>query len=333
MAGERRVTSVDVAREAGLSRATVSYVLNDTPNQRIPEATRQRVLEAAARLGYAPSAAARVLRSGRSDVVLTLLPDWPIGPAIGSLLEVLSTALAEQGLTFVVHPRGHAPRPVSEVLKAIAPAAVLSWTDIAPDDAAVLRASGVEVALSLAGTDGVGDGLTADAQQHVGSLQAAHLAERGHHRLGYALADDARLAFFSAARLAGVRRACAALGLAEPDVRTVPLNPEGARDAVRAWREPGSDVTAVCAYNDDVALALLGALRREGLRAPDDLAVIGVDDLPAARSSDPGLTTLHHHVDATARHLAATIVARLEGRTAPGPVTTKPYTVVVRGST
>src|SRR4051812_43365688 len=79
----RRATSADVAREAGVSRATVSYVLNDTPHQKIPEATRRRVLEAAARLGYAPSAAARTLRTGRSDVVLGMLPDWPIGPAVG----------------------------------------------------------------------------------------------------------------------------------------------------------------------------------------------------------------------------------------------------------
>jgi DNA-binding LacI/PurR family transcriptional regulator len=79
----RRVTSADVARVAGVSRATVSYVLNDTPHQTISAATRTRVFEAASSLGYAPSAAARALRTGRSDVVLCLLPDWPIGPEVG----------------------------------------------------------------------------------------------------------------------------------------------------------------------------------------------------------------------------------------------------------
>src|SRR3954466_11356127 len=125
----RRPTAADVARQAGVSRATVSYVLNDTPHQKIPEATRRRVLEAAARLGYAPSAAARTRRPGRSDGVLGMLPDWPIGPAVGRLLEHLSTALAEAGLTFVVHPRGRSPRPGSEVWKAIGPAAVLAFDD------------------------------------------------------------------------------------------------------------------------------------------------------------------------------------------------------------
>src|SRR5215218_9071233 len=96
----RRVTSADVARMAGVSRATVSYVLNDTPHQTISAHTRDRVLHAAAVLGYAPSAAARTLRTGRSDVVLCLLPDWPIGPEVGSMLGNLSTALARSGLTF-----------------------------------------------------------------------------------------------------------------------------------------------------------------------------------------------------------------------------------------
>src|SRR4051794_33842882 len=82
MADGRRVTSADVARLAGVSRATVSYVHNDTPQQTISGPTRARVLDAAARLGYAPSAAARTLRTGRSDIVLCLLPDWPIGPEV-----------------------------------------------------------------------------------------------------------------------------------------------------------------------------------------------------------------------------------------------------------
>src|SRR3954454_5418345 len=100
----RRVTSADVARVAGVSRATVSYVLNDTPHQTISAGTRNRVLAAAARLGYAPSAAARTLRTGRSDLVLCLLPDWPIGQEVCSLLGNLPTALARSGLSFVAHP-------------------------------------------------------------------------------------------------------------------------------------------------------------------------------------------------------------------------------------
>ncbi|MFD0522811.1 LacI family DNA-binding transcriptional regulator [Paractinoplanes durhamensis] len=128
----QRVTSADVARVAGVSRATVSYVLNDTPGQTISPTTRTRVLDAAARLGYAPSAAARALRTGRSDVVLCLLPDWPIGPEVGSMLGNLSTALARHGFTFVVHPGNREDRPISEIWKAITPAAVIAFADFSP---------------------------------------------------------------------------------------------------------------------------------------------------------------------------------------------------------
>src|SRR6185312_9585394 len=132
----RRPTSADVAREAGVSRATVSYVLNDAPHQKIPAATRERVLAAAARLGYAPSAAARALRSGRSDVVLCLLPDWPIGPEVGSMLGNLSTALARHGLTLVAHPGNREDRPITEIWKAITPAVVIAFADFSEGEVA-----------------------------------------------------------------------------------------------------------------------------------------------------------------------------------------------------
>ena len=123
----QRITGDDVALEAGVSRATVSYVLNNTPHQTIPETTRPRVLAAAARLGYAPSAAARTLSRGRSDVVLYLLPPHlRLNTQFGDLLEHLSTALAEAGLTLVVHPWSRDLRPVTAVCSALSPVAVLA---------------------------------------------------------------------------------------------------------------------------------------------------------------------------------------------------------------
>src|SRR3954449_12712011 len=150
----RRVTSADVARLAGVSRATVSYVLNDTPRQSISADTRTRVLDAAAQLGYAPSAAARALRTGRSDVVLCLLPDWPIGSEVGALLGGLSTALAREGLTFVVHPGNREDRPISDLWKAITPAAVIVFTDFSDDEMAAMRSAGVALVVALLGRGG-----------------------------------------------------------------------------------------------------------------------------------------------------------------------------------
>src|SRR4051812_6261585 len=219
----RRVTSADVAREAGLSRATVSYVLNDTPHQKIPDETRQRVLAAAVRLGYAPSAAARALRSGRSELVLCLLPDWPMGPQVGEMLEHLSSSLAEHGLTFVVHPRAGAGRPIAQLWKAMTPAAVLTFDELADADAAAIRAAGVAEVMVLLGRSRQGRRELEMPQQRTGRLQVEHLAASGHHHLGFAYPDDARLRVFAEPRLEGVRLACADLGLDEPVVQTVAL--------------------------------------------------------------------------------------------------------------
>ena len=311
----RRVTSADVAREAGLSRATVSYVLNDTPGQKIPEATRQRVREVAGRLGYAPSAAARALRSGRSDVVLVLLPDWPVGPAVGAFLAHLSGALADAGLTLLAHPRGDTERPAAAVWRAVTPAAVLSFEDLGDAEAAAMRAAGVQLTVLLLGGRRRRRRELAIPEQRTGRVQAEHLAAAGHRRLGYALPADDRVRMFSAPRLDGVRLACADLELDEPVARAVALDPAAAADAVSAWRAAG--VTGVCAYNDEVGLALLAGLRRLGLAAPGDLAVVGVDDIPAAGLADPPLSTVVLDQRVLAEHLAASVTASLAGRPAP----------------
>ena len=309
----RRPTSADVAREAGLSRATVSYVLNDTPHQRIPEETRRRVVEAASRLGYTPSPAARALRSGRSDVILCLLPDWPIGPAVGAFLEHLSEALAEAGLTLVAHPRVRSGRPVADLWRTIGPAAVLALEEFDADDVAAMRAAGIEVTVAL--RDARREGELVLPEQRVGRLQAESLSVRGHRTIGYAFPDDTRLLGFATPRLDGVGAACAELGLEPPVVCTVPLDPTRAGEAVERWRSRG--VTGVAAYNDEVALAVLAGLRTRGLRAPTDLAVIGVDDIPAAALADPPLSTVTVEQRAQAHYVARRVVAGLAGTPAP----------------
>jgi DNA-binding LacI/PurR family transcriptional regulator len=328
----RRATSTDVAREAGLSRATVSYVLNDTPGQKIPDATRRRVLEAAARLGYAPSAAARALRSGRSDIVLCLLPNWPIGPSVGSFLEHLSAALAAEGLTFVAHPRARMSRPIQEVWRSITPAAVVAFEDFDRDEADAMRAAGTEVSLALLGGSRRRPGEFGVPQQRVGRLQAEHLAVAGHRQLGYAFPDDPRVRFFAEPRLEGVRQASAELGLPEPDVRTVPLDADAAAVAVRAWRAADPRVTGICAYNDEVALAVLAGLRVCGLSAPGDLAVVGVDDVPTAALADPPLTTVTTDFRVIAEHVAQSIVRALAGEPAPRRPGSDVVQLLVRGS-
>ncbi|MFF4357659.1 LacI family DNA-binding transcriptional regulator [Streptomyces sp. NPDC001604] len=312
----RRVTSGDVAREAGVSRATVSYVLNDDPRQTISEATRRRVWEAAAKLGYAPSAAARTLRTGRSSIVLGLLPNWPIEHVLGRFIQQLTSAFAEHELTFLVHSSAPPARPLREIWKALTPAAVLALDEFPESEADAMRTAGIEVVMAVHGAVQGKLRPPLVSEEPIGAAQARHLAGR-HQRLGYAYPDLAGLDVLARPRLDGVREVCAELGVPEPDVRTVPLEPDGAGAAVKAWLAADPPVTGICAFNDDIAMAVLVALRSLGRRAPHDLAVIGVDDVPGAALAQPPLTTVVRDTDAIARAVARRVVDTLHGRDVP----------------
>ncbi|MDX3191274.1 LacI family DNA-binding transcriptional regulator [Streptomyces sp. MN03-5084-2B] len=333
MAGkDRRVTSADVARKAGVSRSTVSYVLNDTPNQSIPDSTRRRVLGAAASLGYAPSAAARALRSGRSEVVLALLPDWPLGHAVGRLVQCLTTAFARHKLSFVVHPASRTAQPLSEVWKAITPAAVLALDEFSDADAAAMRAAGVRVIVALHAGAPLRWREISTPENPIGAAQARHLAST-HRRLGFAYPDDERVGVFAEPRLDGVREVCAELGLPSPDVRTVPLEPAAAADVVQAWLAADPPVTGICAFNDDVAMAVLAGIARLGRKCPRDMAVVGVDDVPGAAVAQPALTTVVRDFEAIAEHYARGVVAALNGERLPAALVEDEIRVKVREST
>jgi len=326
------LTSADVARESGVSRTTVSYVLNGKEGVAIPEATRQRVRDAAARLGYTPSAAARTLRSGRSDLVLCVLPDWTIGPVIDTLLDHLTTELADRGLSVLVH-HDRGPRPLAELWRAVTPRAVLGLAPFAPDDERAMRQAGIQVVGSTLDEDPEHPGAFSVPQTRIGRLQVEHLTGRGHRVLAYAAPSDDRLAAFADRRLDGVRLECERLGLPAPQVQAVALDVASAAAAVQDWRAGAEPVTAVAAYNDEVALAVLAGLRAEGLRTPQDVAVIGVDDIPAARLAAPALTTVWQAIDAQATYLAAAVLAALDETVAPPAQPSDVVHVVARDST
>lgn len=328
----RNVTSADVARDSGVSRTTVSYVLNDTPGAAISEETRARVRASAERLGYTPSAAARALRTGRSDLVLYVLPDWPLGPAVDTLLDHLAGELAERGLSLLVHHvRGG--RPLSSLWRAVTPRAVVGFTAFTQEDREAMRRAGIQVLGTLVDDGPGGAGAFSASQSSIGRLQVQHLHRCGHRVIAYAAATDPRVREFVELRLEGVRAGCADAGLPAPVVRAVDLTLDSAVEAVRGWRHHTPRPSAVAAYNDDVAIAVLAALRAEGLSAPDDLAVIGVDDIPAARFTVPTLTTVSQSLGVQARHLAAVVVAGLEGGDATPPPLGAMLDVVVRDST
>jgi DNA-binding LacI/PurR family transcriptional regulator len=326
----RRPTSADVAKASGVSRATVSYVLNGTTKQAISAETRRRVLEAAEHLGYAPYAPARALRSGRSDVVLFLIPEWPIGPAIASLIEHLSGRLADANLTLVVHAHPRSARPAGELWKTITPAAVINHQALTAAEEETARKAGMLVVTPIFQPRGGKTFLS--FQRRIGELQVQHLLETGRRRLGFALPDDDRLLAFSAPRLEGATRACADHGLPKPADLPVPLDAAAAAEAVRQWTVGEPRVTAICAYNDEVALAVLAGMRKQGVTAPDDLAIIGVDDIPAARLSAPALTSVATGMAVFGEHLADLVAGALEGKQRP-PRPTEDVLRVIRRET
>jgi DNA-binding LacI/PurR family transcriptional regulator len=329
--GRGRVTVADVAREAGVSTATVSFVLNDTPNQKIPEQTRQRVHDAVAKLGYTRSAAARALSRGRSDTVLLVLPDVPIGPLLAQMIEALTEDLGGAGLSLLT--RRELPHSTLAALwRELAPAAVITVGDVDPAEHRAMRAAGIYHAAWLPGPASRRDAALVVPNERIGHLQATHLAATGHRRIGYAAPTDARLTHILELRLSGVRAACLERGLDEPVIQPVALDVNSAASAAAAWRAAQPAVTAVCAYNDEVAFALLAGMRKLGLTTPDDLAVIGVDNIPTAPFANPPLTTVDQNLAAMSAHLSSMVTHGIGGKRPPRRPGSDIITLIVRDS-
>ncbi len=330
----RRVTAMDVAARAGVSRTTVSYVLNDRPHQAIPEGTRRRVLDAAAELGYAPSAAARTLATGRSSLVLGVIPDWPVSTNLGEAMRALTRAFAAEGLVYLSHTATAAEEDLAPLWGTVSPAATILFDHVPPEQVDRMRAAGIAVVVASWSSEASVPGTMDRWDEEVGRAQAEHLISVGHQRLGYAWPDDERVVGFARPRLAGVRAACAAHGLAPPLVHTVPADAARAGDVVRRWRGEAPPVTAVCAYNDETAHAVLAGLRLLGLAAPADLAVVGVDDNPVSALQDPSLTTVRHDLDALARQVVGLVVGALGEQASPVPsAEDRPPAHLIRRST
>ncbi|MET8583691.1 LacI family DNA-binding transcriptional regulator [Streptomyces collinus] len=285
-------TSADVARLAGVSRATVSYVLNNTSAVRISEPTRRRVHEAARELGYVPHAAARSLRAGHSRMVLMPAPAIPVGPLYSRFLSELQSALGRLDYTVVQY--GTVGRQGDEAARAWAelrPVAVLvPGTGLGPQGVAVLKRSGARAVVTL-GPERV-EGAHALLMDHeaVGHCVGAHLHARGRRRIGVVVPEEEGLEAFSRPRLAGVRQA---LQGTDASVTELPLayTEQAAVELASGWARAGLD--AVFAYNDEYAMLLMRALQDEGLRVPEDVAVVGADDLMLGRLLRPRLTTVH----------------------------------------
>ncbi|MFH9011296.1 LacI family DNA-binding transcriptional regulator [Streptomyces sp. NPDC017943] len=318
-------TSADVARLAGVSRATVSYVLNNTGAVRISEPTRRRVHDAARELGYVPHAAARSLRAGHSRMVLIPAPTFPVGPLYSRFLTDLQGALGALDYTVVQYGTGgphgdEAARAWAE----LRPVAVLvPGSGLGPRGVAVLKRSGARAVVTL-GPETI-EGAHALLMDHdvVGHSAGAHLYDRGRRRIGVVVPQEPGLDAFSAPRLDGVRQSVRGTDATVTELPLAYDEQEAARLAAR-WRQLGLD--AVFTYNDEYAMLLMRALQDEGVRIPEETAVIGADDLVLGRLLRPRLSTVRLKLP-SGRELAE-LVDRAVRR--PG---TEPETHKVLGAT
>ncbi|MFC5213786.1 LacI family DNA-binding transcriptional regulator [Streptomyces coerulescens] len=324
-------TSADVARLAGVSRATVSYVLNNTSAVRISEPTRRRVHEAAKELGYVPHAAARSLRAGHSRMVLMPAPSFPVGSLYSRFLSDLQLALGRLDYTVVQH--GSVGLHGDEAARAWAelrPVAVLvSGSGLGPKGVTVLKRSGARAVVTLGPESVDGAHTLLMDYEAVGHCAAGHLYDRGRRRIGVVVPEEDGLESFSAPRLEGVRRA---LHGTDATLTELPLayEEESAARLAARWRDLGLD--GVFAYNDEYAMLLTRALQDEGVRVPADTAVIGADDLMLGRLLRPRLSTVHIELP-SGRDLAELVdrAVRNPGA-APGTHTVLGATVVHRES-
>ncbi|MCB5163956.1 LacI family transcriptional regulator [Streptomyces bambusae] len=310
------VTSADVARLAGVSRATVSFVLNNTQAHRVSDATRARVLDAARQLDYVPHAAARSLRAGRSNLVLVPASVSAAGRLVSAWVDDLESELERHGYVLVLHA-GRFPDPVraARAWAELRPAAVvaLDGDGLTGQAVEVLGRAGVRGVIAFGSREVAGAHLVGLDQTRVGALAAEHLVARGRRTLGVVMPQERGLATFARPRLAGAQ-GVAARSTATVTPVELSYSLESAAELAGRWRESGLD--GVFAYNDEYAALLMHALRGAGLAVPEDVAVVGCDDLVLSGMQQPPLTSVRLDLP-TPAEVADALHELVDGGTAP----------------
>jgi DNA-binding LacI/PurR family transcriptional regulator len=336
--GESRASIVDVARRAGVSVATVSRALRDLPN--VSQATRSRVLLAASELQYSASPLASGLVTGRMRSVGVVLPyagRWFFAEVVRGIEE----ALREAGYDLVLHVLADTRRrreffaalPVRRRVDAVLVVAL----PLDEEEVAVLRGLGLPLACVAEPMSGIhGDRIDNVAAAR---LATQHLLNLGHRRIACIGGDLEGPERFSVPglRTDGFREALQEAG--------VPLRPDWERDGRFTARggelamtallsQPGGRPTAVFCQSDEMAFGALRALRRSGLRCPDDVSLVGIDDHELSETFD--VTTVAQPVVAQGAAAARWLLGRIEEGSGHGggeEVALHPVRLVLRGTT
>jgi DNA-binding LacI/PurR family transcriptional regulator len=300
----------DVARLAGVSHQTVSRVLNDHPNVR--EQTRLRVRAAITQLGYRPNKAARALATGRSQIIGIVAQNTTLyGPT--SLLNAFEQAAAEAGFAVSIGSVSNLDRrSVSAAVERHLDQRVAGLVVIAPVASAGEALDAMPADVPLVTIDGDPHRNTAlvTVDQLAGARAATqHLLDSGHETVWH-VSGPAEW-FDSAGRVRGWRETLEAAGAKVPPL--VPADwsaASGYRAGQMLARMP--EVTAIFAANDHLALGVLRALHERGRRVPDDVSLVGFDDVPEAAYFIPPLTTVRPAFDAVAQASLDLLLRQIE---------------------
>ncbi|WP_435209246.1 LacI family DNA-binding transcriptional regulator [Streptomyces sp. bgisy034] len=329
--GNTRPTSRDVAHAAGVSQAAVSLVLGDKWRGRVSAATAERVREAARELGYRPNLAARNLRLGHTRTVLLVVPALTTEFFAGVYTGAARVA-ARHGFGVVLYPSPEGIGPARDPF-ASAQAALdgVIASSMAADALSAIR--GDQLPLVMLDSDPAGSlgGAIVNLDIADGVRQVTeHLLGLGHRRFLHLAADIASWTFEVRAGELATRLA----GTPGTSLRTVraPISIDAARTAAEtALAAEGPRPTAIICDDDKLAAGAYKAVRRLGLRIPDDISVTGLDDLALATAIDPELTTVRLDAELFGERGMQALLAVLEGREPEeGDI---PVQLVVRGST
>jgi LacI family repressor for deo operon, udp, cdd, tsx, nupC, and nupG len=330
--GSARATSRDVARAAGVSQATVSLVLGDKWHRRVSERTAEAVRAAARELGYRPNLAARSLRLGRTRTALLVVPALT-NEFFARVHTGASRVAAEHDFGVVLYPSPEGVGPARDPFDSARSAldGVIASSMAAEALAAMRGGGGLPLVMLDSDPAATEAAATVNPDIAEGMRQVTrHLLSLGHRRFAHLASAVGSWTFRVRARvLAEVMET-----VANATIRTeaTALDVEGARCAAeRVLSGPGPRPTALVCDDDILAAGACKAVRRLGLRVPEDVSVTGFDDLALATALEPELTTVRLPAEEVGARGMAALLAVLDGLPAGGG--TVPVRLMVRGST
>jgi LacI family transcriptional regulator len=331
---KHRPTQSDVARLAGVSQTTVSFIVNDPEHLAIPDETRRRVLEVIQRLGYVPDRNARSLRTQKTYTIAAIIPDIT-NPFYPAFIRGIQKVTNQQSYDLIIYNTDGVLEEEEKCLSSVkqnhVDGLIVAAFHLHEEQ---LLETGIPL-VHINRVNGAAPVLDSIFVDSVGMARAAveHLIERGHTRIGMIAGTlDSPPGTYC---VQGYRQALVEhdLPLDERLIYVGDFTEPGGEQAMQRLLEEAPRVTAAFAANDLMAMGALSALRKIGLKVPQDVALIGIDDIPAARLISPPLTTINQFQESLGQRAAEMLFSRLDGTVTGDPYAVEmPFSLVIRES-